>query len=208
MAWERPLRPYRTSTIMNASSCSTTARRYISWSWTSTMKRLISDTENSRRATVIFPVLSGAGTTMRGMVTDAQVRRLMKLRKQKRTLAAAAAAGNGREDGTQVREGREATQSDAQVPALADPSRRLWSGVAGDFEDSGALADDGGEDAVRVPVPHVRGKLSGRTAENPAKVSQELAGPARPGQGGHVCAATRPRRAMLKRFHPDGTAGD
>ena len=30
---------------------------------------------------------------MRGMVTDTQVRRLMKLRKQKRTLAAAAAGG-------------------------------------------------------------------------------------------------------------------
>ena len=35
------------------------------------------------------PVLSGPGTTMLGMVADAQVRRLMKLRKQKRTLAAA-----------------------------------------------------------------------------------------------------------------------
>ena len=146
---------------------------------------------------------------MRGMVTDAQVRRLMELRKQKRTLAAAArGGGNGREDGTQVREGREATQSDAQVPALADPSRRLWSGVARGGEDSGALAEGGGEDALRVPVPQVRGELSGRTTQNPAKTSQELAGFARPGQRGHVCAATCPERAMPKRFHPDGRAGD
>ena len=110
---------------------------------------MISDTENSRWTTVIFPgFIRGRNDHARHGYRCSSEEIDETEETEADVSGGSRGGGNGREDGTQVREGREATKSDAQVPALADPSRRLWSGVARGGEDSGALADGGGEDAL------------------------------------------------------------
>ena len=123
------------------------------------------------------------------MVKDQQVRRLVKLKKNEKTLTMAAAkAGLSRKTARKYLKSGKATEPVSAGTVLENSIGSVRVGMAGGGRDPEAIADGGSDSGVRVFMPSAGRGLPARPVENAAAQDQAVEGRIRRSEGGDVPA--------------------